>query len=82
MDTILIHPFEQKTIKIATSISLHIQELILNQSAVFRVSLHDEDGRCISNHMVTIEGQDYLNWGTDDNYVRRFVSAKLGFTLA
>lgn len=82
MSTITIHPFEQTTIKIATSISLHIQELILHEKAVFRVSLHDEDGRCTSNHFVTIDGEDYKKWSSDDQYVVNFIAAQLGFVLA
>jgi hypothetical protein len=82
MSTIPILPFEQKIIKIVAFFSIHITELILNESAVFRVSLYDENESCINNCFVSIDGEDYKKWSNDDSYIVKFVSAKLGFTLA
>jgi hypothetical protein len=77
-----ILPFNEVTTKTAVRFSLDIACLELGVSATFRISLYDVDDNCFANKYVTLEGQDYLNWGTDDSYVMKFVSTKLGFTLA
>lgn len=77
-----ILPFNEVTTKTAVRFSLDIANLELGVSAIFRISLYDVNDNCFANKYVTIEGEDYLKWGTDDSYVMKFVSAKLGFTLA
>ena len=61
--------------------SLDISQLILNQSATFRVSLYDKDDTLIDTPFIILEGTDYVNWGSDDNYVIRFAAKQLGFVL-
>lgn len=77
-----ILPFNEVTTKTAVRFALDIASLELGVSAIFRISLYDVDDNCFANKYVTIEGQDYLKWGTDDSYVLKFVSVKLGLTLA
>lgn len=74
-------PYDQTTIKTAVRFSLDISQMILSVSATFRVSLYDLNDRCFGNNYVTLEGQDYLDWGNDDQYVIDFVARQLGFVL-
>lgn len=76
-----ITPFNEITTKTAVRFSLDIAKMELGSSATFRVTLLDSDNKCVSSKYVTLEGQDYLNWGTDDKYVLNYVARTLGFTL-
>ena len=76
-----IVPFNEITTKTAVRFSLDISKMELGVSATFRVSFYDSDNNCISNKYITLEGQAYLDWGTDDQYVINYVAAELGFTL-
>ena len=76
-----IQPFNKTTIQTAVRFSLDISQLILNTSASFRVSLYDAEDKCIENKYITIEGNDYKNWSSDDQYVINFVALQLGFVL-
>ena len=77
-----IQPVDKTTTKTITRFSLDISKMTLNSSAAFRVSLFDANDKYIDATIVTLEGQDYLNWGNDDQYVINFVAQKLGFTLS
>lgn len=79
MSTII--PFNEVTTKTAVRFSIDISQMELGLSATFRVTLFDSDDKCISNKYVTLEGQDYLNWGTDDKYVLNYIAKTLGLTL-
>ena len=76
-----ITPFNEITTKTAVQFSLDIAKMELGSSATFRVTLLDSENKCVSSKYVTLEGQDYLNWGTDDKYVLNYVARTLGFTL-
>jgi len=76
-----ITPFNEIITKTAVRFSLDIAKMELGSSATFRITLLDCDDKCVSNKYVTLEGQDYLNWGTDDKYVVRFIAKNLGLTL-
>lgn len=76
----IVH-FNEVTTKTVVRFSLDIAQMELGVSATFRVTLYDSDDKCISNKYVTLEGQNYLNWGTDDKYVLNYIAKTLGFTL-
>ena len=76
-----IQPFNKTTIKTAVRFSLDIIQLILNTSATFRVSLYDIDDKCIDNKYITLEGEDYKNWNSDDQYIVNFIAVQLGFVV-
>jgi len=76
-----IEAYDETTTKTIVRFSLDISQMELSISATFRVSLYDANDKYISNKYVIIEGQDYLDWGNDDQYVINFVAQKLGFTL-
>jgi len=76
-----ISPFNEVTTKTAVRFSIDIAQIELGSSATFRITLYDIDDKCVSSKYVTLEGQDYLNWGTDDKYVVNYIAKTLGLTL-
>lgn len=67
----------QSTVKSVEIENLHLE---LNKSAIFSVKMFDENSSLVSIERVDIIGDDYNNWGSDDNYVVTFIFNKLGLT--
>ena len=76
-----IMPFEQTTVKTIHSFSVRINNVILYKSATLSVHLYDETKNLIDIKLVELTGDDYLNWGSNDDYITNFVSQKLGFVF-
>ncbi len=54
-------------------------DIRLFTSAVIRVNLYGSNGFRVSVRNVVMEGDDYANWGNDDQYIITYVMNKLGF---
>jgi hypothetical protein len=52
--------------------------LQLNKSVRFAVRLMDSDDNVILSQNITIFGEEYENWGSDDNYIENLILTKLG----
>jgi predicted transcriptional regulator len=50
----------------------------LNKSVRFAVRLMDSDDNVILSQNITIFGEEYENWGSDDNYIENLILTKLG----
>jgi hypothetical protein len=50
----------------------------LNKSVRFPVRLMDSNENVLSQQNVTISGEEYENWGADDNYIENLILTKLG----
>jgi hypothetical protein len=68
VSTLTVHRFDIDSIDIR-----------LFTSAVIRVNLFDSNGFRVSVKNVLMEGEDYANWGNDDQYIITFVMNSLGF---
>jgi len=79
--TTSITPFDQTTVKTVHSFSVKVNNVILHTSAKLMVHLHDENNNLIDIKIIEIVGDDYLNWGSNDDYITNFVAQKLGFTI-
>ncbi len=79
--TTSITPFDQTTVKTVHSFSVKVNNVILHTSAKLMVHLHDENNNLIDVKIIEIVGDDYLNWGSNDDYITNFVAQKLGFTI-
>ena len=79
MSTIV--PTEKITTEIVVRFEMYIQDLVLNTSATFRVVSFDIENKPIDTVYVLLSGEDYTNWGNNDEYVIQFVATQLGFTL-
>jgi hypothetical protein len=75
-----IVPINKTVVQTVVRFSIDIISLVLNTSATFRVTMWDADNRILEGVNVIIDGQDYLQWSNNDDYVVQFISKKLGFT--
>jgi hypothetical protein len=76
-----IVPYDLITTKLISGFEIQTIDLVLFNSARITVRLFDENGYTMDIKFVAMEGEDYTNWGSDDNYITIFVAAKLGFTI-
>jgi hypothetical protein len=54
-------------------------DLRLNESVAVGVQLYYKEERVYFTSFV-ITGEEYSNWGNDDNYLKNLVASKLGLT--
>lgn len=50
----------------------------LNNSVKFPVVLKTSDDSVITTEVIMITGEEYENWGSDDNYIESLILSKLG----
>jgi hypothetical protein len=77
----VIVPVDKIVTQTIVRFSLNIIELVLNQSATFSVLCYDANDKLIETKFVKLEGTDYTDWGSQDDYVVQFVASQLGFNL-
>ena len=73
-------PFEIVSTLTVNRFEIDSIDIRLFTSAVIRVNLFDLNGFRVSVKNVLMEGEDYTNWGNDDQYILTFVINSLGFT--
>jgi hypothetical protein len=56
-------------------------DFVPNTRAVFRVCLKAGEN-VIAIEFVTLEGDDYKQWGSDDSFIDKYICAKLGLVIA
>jgi hypothetical protein len=81
-NTTSIQPFDKTITKTVVSFTLNITSMIFNTSATFRVYLYDANNKIVETTNVIVEGEEYLNWNNDDNYIIQLVAIKLGFVIS
>lgn len=72
-----IEPFTVTTTNVMTKMSIRRITINLNTSANIMVDLFDDNNRFIQMKILTLAGEDYSNWGTDDNYIIEWVKQNL-----
>ena len=77
-----ILPFEIVSTLTVNRFEIDSIDIRLFTSAVIRVNLFDLNGFRVSVKNVLMQGEDYANWGNDDQYIVTFVMNSLGFTPA
>ena len=82
MSIINVQTKEIVTTQTVTQVEISEGNIQLNQSARFPVKLLDSNGCLISIEFVTIEGDDYTNWASDDAYITTLILTRLGITAA
>ena len=76
-----IQPKEIITINLINRITIQTHNIIMNESVNLLVSYYDDkDKYCETIHLI-LDGDDYKNWGTDDNYLLNWVCNKLNLTI-
>ena len=82
MSIINVQTKEVVTTQVITQVEILEGNIQLNQSARFPVKLLDSNGGLVSIEFVTIEGDDYTNWASDDSYITTLILTRLGITEA
>lgn len=78
---IQVTPSEYTTTDIVTSFSIFIISLNLGLDATFLVkAFNDQEVQIFEKH-VTITGEEYLNWGSNDSYIINLLASKVGLTV-
>jgi len=54
-----------------------ISRIYLGEKADLVVSFYDEKGMVKVVKVVSMEGDDYKRWGTDDEYIYQYINANL-----
>ena len=65
---------------VVTKIELKVMDMVLNSHVTLVVHYLNANGNLLDNRIVKIEGDEYDNWGDDDNYITNLVLTKLGLT--
>ena len=63
------------------SFSIMIIGLELNKSVSILAKYYDVDEKFLFEKMYYIEGQEYNDWGSNDDYLINLVASKLGLVL-
>lgn len=66
------------TTKTISKVDILDGNIQLNRFVSFPVRLMDSDDNVISVESVLISGEEYNNWGSDDNYIENLILTKLG----
>lgn len=78
-----IQPFEKTetfTNEIS-SIRIGVYDLVLGVSAKITTTYNNDKGGCVYITDDLLIGDDYLNWGSDDNYIVNWICQKYNLTL-
>lgn len=78
-----IQPFERKEVIVdrVVSIVVEVYDLVLGVSCKVRCYYMKEDGNSCYMTDDLLTGDDYTNWGTDDDYIVNWVCQKYGLVL-
>ena len=73
-------PKDFVTVNVANSVELRVSNLQIGSSVDVTVLVKDENGNIFKVQGVHIEGEEYSNWGSDDEYLVNLVLSKLDLT--
>jgi hypothetical protein len=76
-----IENFDIVTSNVATAFSVDVIMLTLFVSADLRVTIYDANQNIIQCSVLTISGDAYTNWSSNDEYINTYVANYYGFTL-
>jgi hypothetical protein len=65
--------------KIISKITILVQDVKLNQPASINVLSKSANDELIKTDLIFIDGQDYQNWGSNDEYIVNLVLTRLGY---
>jgi len=81
MSTTNIQPFNIVSTTTITGFGIDGIDLQVFVSAKIRVNLFNSSGTRVDIRYVMLEGDDYANWGNNDQYIITFVSNALGMIV-
>ncbi len=78
---IQIQPYSINTTRIVTNMTIKVIKIELFKGATLHVILMDAQNGIVDTKIVDITGEDYKQWGGDDNFVYQYISRKMNFNL-
>ena len=75
--TINTEPKDITQVNTTTSVELHMSNLVFNSSIDINVLFKDSTGRVFKMELVRVQGDEYSQWGNDDNYLIDLVLSKV-----
>jgi hypothetical protein len=81
MSKLNVVPFDETIVNKVYSISINVNNIVLFQSANIVVNFFDINKIFISTQLLTLAGDDYTNWGDDDEYIINYVATTLNITI-
>ena len=76
-----IQEYIQTTTRSFQYMSVQEQNIVLYQSVDILVKLFDANQALCDVKVLSLNGDDYQNWGANDNYILNISCTKLGITL-
>ena len=76
-----IQPKEIITTTLVTRITIQTHNIIMNESVNLLVSYYNDKDKYVETTHLLLDGDDYKNWGSDDNYLLNWVCNKLNLTI-
>ena len=73
----IVPPVTVTTVTIMCKFVIKNVEVDLNQCANIRVDLFDNNDNYAGSRFLVMSGNDYANWGSDDNYLINWVKNNL-----
>jgi hypothetical protein len=70
----LVPPITKTDITTLTSYEINSVNVILNTSAQVLIYLKNSDNVIVASEMIIIDGIDYANWGSNDQYIVNFIN--------
>lgn len=74
-----IPPFSCTTTYEIAKIQIIIDKLILHESVTVVANCYDQSDNFLFQKRFCIDGEEYLAWGSDDNYLLNLIIAKIQF---
>ena len=74
---LLIYPPIKLPPQSSSKIQIIIRDIKIFEYVRLIVNLLDIDDKIIDTRLYLLQGDDYNNWGTDDNYLVNWVKTKL-----
>ncbi len=66
--------------RVIHSISIQVVNLVLFKGATIMVSLYDVDNYPIDTKIVELQGESYLQWSNDDNWLVNYILEQFSLT--
>ncbi len=66
---------------LVSSFDMNVIVVQLNVQATVIVNTFDKDRNRLYEKQIIIEGEDYANWGNNDDYLKNLVASKLGLQI-
>ena len=76
----LTTPYTIVMTNIASSFKIEMINLVLFESATFRIMFYDDSNELLEIKIIAIEGENYLNWKNDDQFVVDYIKTQLNIS--